>query len=230
MKTSIIANYWDKQATIWREEKDDAWLSVETEYWIQYFKDILPSLSGNKVLEVGTASGYFANILALSGYDVTAIDLSSSMIAEAKSVSQKLGINVEYHVMDAESIGFQNSSFDLVFSRLMTWTLPDVNKFYQECFRLLKPKGVLINFDGDMGKITFSSEEGHERYPKEIMEEANTIKSQLDVSKFTRPQYDLDLLQEIGFSGIEADLYIQNKILHLEQEDPSLFQIKATKY
>lgn len=229
MEISTITNYWDKQATIWREEKDDAWLSAETQYWIEYFKELLPTLSGNKVLEVGTASGYFANILSLAGYQVTAIDLSPSMIEEAKTVSHKLGLDIDYHVMNAQSIDLDDNSFDFIFSRLMTWVLPEVNKFYQECYRLLKPKGILINFDGDMSKITFTSEEGHERYPKEIMEEANAIKAQLEVNNYTRPEYDLDLLNKIGFEDTEADLCIQNKILHLGEDTSSLFQIKAVK-
>lgn len=228
MKTSTIANYWDKQATIWREEKDDAWHTPETKYWIEYFKNIQPSLSGNKVLEVGTASGYFANILILSGYDVIAIDLSTAMIEEAKSVSNKLNIEVDYRVMDAQSIDLEPNSFDLIFTRLMTWTLPNVHQFYTSCFELLKHNGTLINFDGDMGKITFSSEDGHDRYPKEIMEEANTIKSQLEVNRVSRPQYDLDTLQSIGFNYVEADLNLQNQILYLE-DSSSLFQIKAIK-
>lgn len=229
MKISSIANYWDKQATIWREEKDDAWLSTETQYWIEYFKNLLPSLSGNKVLEVGTASGYFANILALSGYDVIAIDLSPAMINEAKIVSQKLGVDIDYYVMDAQNISFEPESFDLIFTRLMTWILPDVKSFYSSCFQLLKPKGTLINFDGDMGKVVFSSEEGHKRYPQEIMEEANIIKSQLEVNKYNRPQYDLDILHEIGFENVKADFSIQSEILHLQNDESNLFQIKGIK-
>lgn len=228
MEINDIAKYWDKQASIWREEKDEAWELSETEYWKQYFEELLPTLSGNKVLEVGTASGYFANILALAGYDVTAVDLSASMIEEAGLVSRNLGTSVEYHVMDAQNLNFPNLSFDLIFTRLMTWTLPDVPAFYKKCFQLLKHDGTFINFDGDMGKVQFS-QDGHERYPADIMEQANVIKSQLDVSAYSRPQKDVELLKEIGFKNVIADMTSQNKILHLPEDEPSLFELKAFK-
>lgn len=228
MNINLIAAYWDKQAEIWRNEKDQAWTLPETEHWKQYFKDILPSLSGNKVLEVGTASGYYANILSLSGYDVTAIDLSPAMINEAKEVSDDLGLSIDYHVMDAQNLKFSHNSFDLIFTRLMTWTLPDVPQFYQSCFDLLKSGGKLINFDGDMGKVIFS-QDGHESYPAEIMEEANVIKSKLDISRHERPSQDIALLNHIGFKNVVADLYAQNRILQQPLDKASLFELQATK-
>lgn len=226
---STIANYWDKQAEIWREEKDEAWKTDETQYWIAYFKSILPQLSGNKVLEIGTASGYFANILKLAGYEVTAVDISPDMIREAEKVSSQLGLDIDYYTMDAQDLKFESESFDLIFTRLMTWTIPDIPLFYQSCYKLLKTKGTLINFDGDMGKLQFSSEEGHEKYPSEIMEEANQIKSQLEVDKQDRPLYDVSILEKVGFSDVNCDLQIQNKILHQPDNESSLFQIKAIK-
>lgn len=228
MNIQTIASYWDKQATIWREEKQDAWTLPETEYWVEYFKNLLPTLSGNKVLEVGTASGYFANILSLAGYEVTAVDLSASMIDEAKKVSDQLGISIHYHVMDAQDLNFAENSFDLIFTRLMTWTLPDVPLFYQSCFKLLKTGGTFLNFDGDMGKVTFS-QDGHERYPSDIMEQANTIKAQLDISQHKRPERDIEILNQAGFDKAKADFQAQNQILHLPVDEPSLFQLVAVK-
>lgn len=228
MDIQTIATYWDKQATIWSEEKQEAWTLPETEYWLEYFKELLPTLSGNKVLEVGTASGYFANILSLAGYEVTAVDLSPSMVEEAKKVSVQLGISIDYHVMDAQNLQFEEASFDLIFTRLMTWTLPDVPRFYQSCFGLLKGGGTFLNFDGDMGDVTFS-QEGHERYPSDIMEQANTIKSQLDISKHKRPERDIALLENVGFKKVKADLQTQSRILHLPLDESSLFELKGVK-
>jgi len=226
--TEAIAKYWDKQAIIWAEEKKEAWDKEETNYWIQFFKDLLPSLSGNKVLEVGTASGYFANILVLAGYEVTAVDYSPAMIMEAEKVSKSFGFEVNYSVMDAQQLQFPEGTFDLVFSRLMTWNLPNTFSFYQSSFNVLKPKGLLLNFDGDFGEITFSKD-GHERYPDDIMEEANMIKSQLEISKVRRPQADIQMLTDIGFENVRFDLESQNRILHLLDKESSLFEVRGTK-
>lgn len=226
--TETISKYWDKQAVIWAEEKQEAWLKEETEYWLQFFKALLPTLSGNRALEVGTASGYFANILVLAGYEVTAVDYSSAMITEAKQVTRDLGLDVHYEVMDAQKLAFPEDSFDLVFSRLMTWNLPDTFSFYHSSFRVLKPAGVLLNFDGDFGEVTFS-QEGHERYPANIMEEANTIKAQLEISKLRRPEADVQMLNEIGFTDVNYDLQAQNHILQIVNEESSLFELRGVK-
>lgn len=226
--TEKIAKYWDRQAVIWAEEKQEAWDKQETTYWLDFFKSLLPSLTGNKVLEVGTASGYFSNILTLAGYDVTAIDYSAAMINEAKRVSQELEFDVAYYVMDAQQLQFPNNTFDLVFTRLMTWSLPDTSRFYQSAFNVLKPGGQLVNFDGDFGEVTFS-QDGHERYPADIMDEANTIKAQLPISKVKRPFADVNMLIDIGFKDVESDLLLQNNILHLDTQKSSLFEVHGVK-
>ena len=50
MKTKDIADYWDKQAKIWFDEKKDILSEQETEYWIEYFFNLRSILIGNKVL------------------------------------------------------------------------------------------------------------------------------------------------------------------------------------
>ncbi len=223
-----IANYWDKQSVIWREEKVEAWSKPETENWLTFLKKIKTETKAIKVLEIGTASGYFANILQLAGFDVTAIDLSPKMINEAKNVSNSLGISVEYHVMDAQKLNFDITSFDFVFTRLMTWTIPDVEKFYSQVFRVLRKGGLFINIDGDFGKCEFS-QDGHEKYSEEIMQEANAIKAQLKVNSYNRPQQDIELLKKVGFLAVSAEneptVYGKGAV----ESDSGLFLLRATK-
>lgn len=159
----------------------------------------------------------------------SAVDLSPGMIEEAKQVSHVLDLPVDYHVMDAQDLAFADNQYDLVFTRLMTWTIPDVNKCYQEAFRVLRKGGMFLNFDGDFGKTVFS-QDGHERYPAEIMEEANVIKSELDISRHKRPEKDLEILDKVGFATIRVDRQAQNRILGTpEDNDSSLFMLEAIK-
>jgi len=221
-----ISRYWDKQSAIWSEEKKEAWSQPVTQRWLTYFKDLLPKLKGNKVLEVGTASGYFANILAMAGYEVAAVDISPAMIDEARAVSADLNLATDYRVMDAQQLDFAANSFDLVFTRLMTWTTPDVEAFYREVYKMLRPGGLLLNFDGDFGNYTFT-QEGHEKYPADIMEQANIIKSRLDISRHKRPERDIAILQQCGFVNVQADLTTQAGIL--DQDSSDLFLVQAVK-
>ena len=223
-----IAAYWDKQSKIWREEKEEEWMGHSPAQWASYFKTRKENLSAYDALEVGTASGYFANILHQAGFTVSAMDISPSMIEEAIQVSHQLEIPINYKIGDAQDIPFDANSFDLVFTRLMTWTIPDIKKCYSEFFRVLKPGGLLINFDGDFGKVEFS-QDGHERYPADIMEQANHIKKELEVSLHKRPEYDVELLQELGFVHIKASTDSPESKILSNQKDSILFELLATK-
>ncbi|WP_313271376.1 class I SAM-dependent methyltransferase [Sphingobacterium sp.] len=231
MKMKNIASYWDKQSVLWREEKEEAWNTPVMNRWVDFFRSLRTQEihMGNKMLEIGTASGYFANIITKAEFDVTAIDLSPLMIREAEAVSNQLKLSVNYKIMDAQQLTFADGEFDFIFTRLMTWTIPDLLKCYQEAFRVLKPGGVFLNFDGDFGQTIFT-QEGHERYPAAIMEEANTIKSKLDISKYKRPEKDIELLQKAGFSTIRTDWKTQQYIeTGKDDADSTLFYIHAIK-
>ena len=223
-----IAAYWDERSTSWLKEKEEAWSRPETEQWLAFFKDLRKQTTGNKALEVGTATGYFAHIMTLAGFEVTAVDLAPQMVAKAQKLSQELQLDVTYKVMDAQDLQFEDQSFDLVFTRLMTWTIPDFKKSYQEMHRVLKPGGKLYNFDGDFGKIVFSTD-GHEACADGAIQESNAIKSALEISKQERPSKDLEVLETIGFDAVKVDRDAQNRILGLPQNGQGLFLIEATK-
>lgn len=223
-----ISAYWDGRSTSWRKERDEAWSRPETEHWFDFFESIRNQVAGKRVLEVGTATGYFANIMTLAGFEVTAVDLSPQMVEYAKIVSEELHLSVDYHVMDAQALEFEDNTFDLVFTRLMTWTIPDLEKCYQEMKRVLKPGGKLINMDADFGKTVFSTDR-HDECPSGAIEEVNAIKSALAISQHTRPAKDLEILHEIDFDSIRVDMDAQNRILGLPLNTEGLFMLEASK-
>ena len=223
-----IAAYWDDRSASWLKEKEEAWTRPETEQWLAFFKSIRTQTTGNKVLEVGTATGYFAHIMTLAGFEVTAVDVAPQMIEKARKRSEALQIDVAYDIMDAQALQFDDHSFDLVFTRLMTWTIPDLTKCYQEMQRVLKPGGKLYNFDADFGKTVFSTD-GHEACADGAITEVNAIKDALDISKQERPNIDVEVLKGIGFDAVKVDMHAQNRILGLPLEQQGLFLIEATK-
>lgn len=223
-----ITAYWNDRSASWRKERDEAWSRPETEHWLDFFKSVRSQVAGNKVLEVGTATGYFANIMTLAGFEVTAVDLSPQMIEYANLVSQELELNVAYQVMDAQMLQFEVNTFDLVFTRLMTWTIPDLKKCYSEMERVLKLGGRLINLDADFGKTVFSTER-HDECPSGAIDQINDIKSALEISAHQRPAKDVELLEAVGFASIEIDMDAQNRILKLPLETEGLFMLEAVK-
>src|SRR5699024_706417 len=79
---------WNRYWTRWAAEYDEyqlARLSLpgERETWSQAFGAALPP-GTREVLDLGTGSGNVALLLAADGYDVTGIDLSPGMLAQAR--------------------------------------------------------------------------------------------------------------------------------------------------
>ena len=144
-----IARYWSKRAEGFETQRLREYESEKRERWLSEFRKYLPAGRRLRILDVGTGTGFFACLLAAEGHEVSGIDLTPDMIGHAGHMARVLGLDVQFQVMDAEKTDFAEDSFDALVTRNLTWTLPHVGEAYREWFRILKPGGVLINFDAD---------------------------------------------------------------------------------
>jgi len=137
----VITEYWDRT----REHaffKDDA----EEKLWNASLKEEFGA-KPLKILDVGTGNGSLSLVLAELGHDVIGIDLSEGMLSVAKKKAKERGVNPDLRIGDAESLEFNDESFDAVVSRLVLWTLPDPEKAIGEWRRVLKPGGRVYTFE-----------------------------------------------------------------------------------
>jgi 2-polyprenyl-3-methyl-5-hydroxy-6-metoxy-1,4-benzoquinol methylase len=108
---------------------------------------------GMRVLEIGCGTGTLAVMMAARGAEVTGIDASPAMLAEAerKVDGEGLGERLTLKYMDAALIGerFPAASFDLIVATLVFSELPpDEQRFVLEaCKKLLAPGGRLLIAD-----------------------------------------------------------------------------------
>ena len=82
---------------------------------------------GDRVLDVGTGPGYLALAASrLVGPEGAAvgIDASPEMIDRARMLAARAGARAEYQVASAESLPFEDGSFDVAVSRLVLHHLP----------------------------------------------------------------------------------------------------------
>ena len=137
--------------------------------------------------------------------------------------------------MNAQELDFESASFDVVISRNLTWTLPDAMTAYQEWQRVLKPHGVLLNFDSDYGKETFSKKENqehvHANIQQELIDTCNSIKDAVRISEHRRPIWDMKYLQSLHMEvEVEADIAPQvHNDPNMQYDDVPLFAITAKK-
>jgi ubiquinone/menaquinone biosynthesis C-methylase UbiE len=101
------------------------------------------SQASGKVLEV--AAGTARNLpFYPPGVDLTAIELSSEMLAIARKRAQELGDPVDLRLGDAQKLDLPDESFDTVTCTLGFCTIPDTTAAAGEAFRVLRPGGRLL--------------------------------------------------------------------------------------
>ena len=144
------------------------------------------------------------------------------MIASARHLTQQHGVEALFFCMNAQTLDFDDQSFDLILTRNLTWTLPDLPAAYREWHRVLRSGGRLLNFDADYGAVNFLSlsqqlkkngiANAHQNLNESDLVESDTIKSLLSVSHHRRPDWDRSLLQAAGFENIQTDLSLSDRI------------------
>ncbi len=204
-------------------------------------------LTDLRVLEVGTGPGFFAILLCELGYDVTAIDLTPAMLSEAKKNAGALADGIRFAEMNAEALDFAERSFDVVVSRNLTWNLPHPAQAYAEWARVLRPGGLLLNFDANWYAYLFddAARRAYERDREvsaaqgvrdqnvgenfDVMED---IARRVPLSGIRRPAWDLERLRSLGLQPW-ADEQVWQRVWSDEEKlnfsSTPLFLVRAIK-
>lgn len=75
---------------------------------------------------------------------ITSIDISQAMVEIARKQAEKLGLDVEFRIMDAEALAFPDESFDTVVSTLTLCTFPDPVAALEEMERVCREDGRIL--------------------------------------------------------------------------------------
>jgi len=95
------------------------------------------------VLDVGCGTGENFEYLDKTA-SVTALDLSSEMIEEARRRRRQLGADIRLVVGDAEELPFPAGGFDTVISAFSSCTFPDYAAAFRQMVRVTKPGGRVL--------------------------------------------------------------------------------------
>lgn len=169
-----------------------------------------------KALDVGTGTGFLSLILYDMGIDVTGMDLSRGMLSQAKDASFHQKVHLDLCQGDAESLPFQSSSFDLVTSRHLLWTLPQPSRALAEWMRILKPGGRILAIDGNWHDPSASKKLArrissivaglsHENNPVPFRRFYEPIGKDLPLFENSRPDRCRELFKAAGLDDVAID-------------------------
>ncbi|MCR5538343.1 MAG: class I SAM-dependent methyltransferase [Lachnospiraceae bacterium] len=247
-------DYWTVRAATYSKEVNDGELhGVGYTPWYEAVQGRVAAHFGGRaaetihVLDIATGPGFFAILMARAGHRVTAIDLTPSMLAEARRNAGDLAEVIDFREMNAEKLTFADETFDVIVTRNLTWDLPHPEQAYREWHRVLKKGGLLLNFDAnwyrylvdDEAKTAFETDQGNAAaagIPNDnpdvdygIMEE---IAAEVPLTRELRPEWDIRVLTDIGFRA-EADTDIWNAVWNDEEKlhyaSTPLFLVSAVK-
>ena len=143
-----VQQYWDEEAGTFDNEPDHgladpivlaAWTGL-----LETWQPVPPA----KVLDIGCGTGSLSLVLARLGHQVTGIDLSPKMIAQARAKANKSGLLITFEVMAASKPKLPRQSFNAIVCRHVLWMLSDLPDVLQSWEDLLAPGAQVLLVEG----------------------------------------------------------------------------------
>ena len=131
---------------------DDKWSISYDDRCITYARDRFVAIAGEshwpygQALEIGAGTGFFLLNLMQAGVMAggTVSDISPGMVEVARRNARNLGYEVSGEVVDAESLPFDDNTFDLVVGHAVLHHIPDLEGAMREVMRVLRPGGRFV--------------------------------------------------------------------------------------
>ncbi|MCR5404057.1 MAG: class I SAM-dependent methyltransferase [Butyrivibrio sp.] len=247
-----VTRYWTERAESFFDQRQHELHSRKAQKWKDEilgqiggaFPEVLEDLKDGsdrqlKILDVGCGAGFFTVLLGKEGFDVMGVDLTEEMVREAERLIDMNGPykrNVHVMPMDAESLSFDDETFDVVVTRNLTWTLPHPIEAYREWHRVLKKGGLFLNFDAEYAKGAHSLNAmdnlAHKNISEKLKDECHEIYHMLTISALKRPEWDKEVLRQIGFLDVTVDVNFCDRIFSEKDEfyiPDRMFMIAARK-
>ena len=107
--------------------------------------DWFPDLKGRKLLGLACGGGQQMPLFAAAGAKCTVLDYSERQLESERMVSRREGYEIEIVRADmSKALPFADESFDVIVHPVSNSYIREVEPLWRECFRILKPGGVLL--------------------------------------------------------------------------------------
>ena len=102
-------------------------------------------LKGKKVLGLAAGGGQQMPVFSALGAVCTVLDYSTEQLASERMVAKREGYDIEIVQADmTKPLPFADGEFDLIFHPVSNCYVEEVKPIWKECFRMLRPGGILL--------------------------------------------------------------------------------------
>ena len=212
-----IANYWNGRATLYDGQFGHGIFSEEEKLiWLKTLGANIRQPQGARILDAGCGTGFLSLLLAELGYEVTGLDFSDEMLAEAHRKAEKHGLKINLMRGDAENPPLPGQTFQAVISRHVLWTLPNPEQAMTSWSKLLTAGGQVVVIDGvwtprtpyarfmhliSKGVMKIKGRETGKGWEKEYMK----TPGELPFMGGAEPERVVRLFQKTGLENIRVD-------------------------
>lgn len=142
---------WERWSPFYRAEGRRAWQEPEPRWGLWSTPESELGLlelvrPGMDVIELGCGTGAVCAWLTRAQANVVGVDVSFSQLETARQLQTEFGVHFRLELTNAETVGYEDSSFDLAISEYGASTWCDPWKWVPEASRLLVRGGLLVFF------------------------------------------------------------------------------------
>jgi len=138
-----IGSYWDARSSSFDEEHDTEDIGA----WIDALDKLLDSDGNKSVLDLGTGTGFLANMTARLGYSSIGLDISKEMLNHAVKHAASKETNAVFMYGNVLDLPFADNTFDYIVNSRLIWTLVEPDNAIKEWLRVIKPGGKIFCFN-----------------------------------------------------------------------------------
>lgn len=138
----VIGKYWDERSP----EFDRGHDTEDIKVWEGTLKELLGDDFHKNVVDLGTGTGFLANMTARIGYPTVGVDLSREMMKYAVRHGRKNNSGALFMEGSALELPFMENSTDYIINARLLWTLIEPEEAFAEWRRVLRPGGKLLSF------------------------------------------------------------------------------------
>lgn len=151
LKSGLVRNVFNSVASKYDIMNDLMSAGMHRLWKKEMLKDLRPR-NGFRLLDLAAGTGdisfAFAKYAKNNDIDVSCVtsDINDEMLLVGKKryIDENIGGNIEFHIVDAESIPFPDNSFDYVSIAFGIRNVTNIPKALTEIFRVLKPGGKFV--------------------------------------------------------------------------------------